>query len=127
MVSELLQTSVLTQVLIQYLSRERSASELEEWLVGNLQDILNSSDRKALEIANQVDALLVEMGERLLNEDQFRKSVYALLVEKGLPAMLNAGASGNTFIQSDPVILAPTTSMVRVSHSFLPAAADRRP
>ena len=126
MISELLQTSVLTQVLIQYLGRDRSASELEEWLAGNMQDILNSGDRKAIDIANQVDALLVEMSERLLLEDQFRKSVYALLVEKGLPAMLNAGASGDTFIQSDPVILAPTTPLLRVSHSFLPAAADRQ-
>lgn len=124
MISELLQTSVLTQALIQYLSRERSASELEEWLAGNMQDILNSGDRKAIDIANQVDALLVEMDERLLNEDQFRKSVYALLVEKGLPAVLNVGASGNTFIQSDPLILAPAV-LIRVSHSFVPAAADK--
>lgn len=125
MISELLQTSVLTQALIQYLSRERSASELEEWLVGNLQDILNSGDRKAIEIANQVDALLVEMGERLLNEDQFRKSVYALLVEKGLPAVLDSSASGNAFIQSDPMIVA-TTTLLRVSHSFAPVAAGRQ-
>jgi len=124
MISELLQTSVLTQALIQCLSRERSVSELEEWLVGNLQDILSSGDRKAIDIANQVDALLVEMGERLLDEDQFRKSVYALLVEKGLPAELNAGASGNTFIHSDPVILAPSV-LLRVSHSFSQAAAGR--
>ena len=124
MISELLQTSVLTQALIQYLSRERSASELEESLAGNMQDILNSGDRKAIDIANQVDALLVEMDERLLNEDQFRKSVYALLVEKGLPAELNVGASGNTFIQSDPLILAPAV-LIRVSHSFVPAAADK--
>jgi hypothetical protein len=124
MISELLQTSVLTQALIQYLSRERSASELEEWLAGNMQDILNSGDHKAIDIANQVDAFLVEMGERLLNEDQFRKSVYALLVEKGLPAVLNVGASGNTFIQSDPMILAPAV-LIRVSHSFVPAAANK--
>jgi hypothetical protein len=124
MISELLQTSVLTQALIQYLSRERSASELEEWLAGNMQDILNSGDRKAIDIANQVDALLVEMDEQLLNEDQFRKSVYALLVEKGLPDELNVGASGNTFIQSDPLILAPAV-LIRVSHSFVPAAADK--
>jgi hypothetical protein len=124
MISELLQTSVLTQALIQYLSRERSASELEEWLAGNMQDILNSGDRKAIDIANQVDALLVEMDEQLLNEDQFRKSVYALLVEKGLPDELNVGASGNTFIQSDPLILAPAI-LIRVSHSFVPAAADK--
>jgi hypothetical protein len=125
MILELLQTSVLTQALIQYLSRERSASELEEWLVGNMQDILNSGDRKAIDIANQVDALLVEMGERLLNEDQFRKSVYALLVEKGLPAVLNSGASGNTFIQLDPMIVESRT-MLQVRHSFAPAAAADR-
>ena len=125
MISELLQTSALTQAVIQYLSGARSASELEEWLVGNMQDILDSGDRKAIEIANQVDALLVEMGEQLLSEDQFRKSVYAFLVEKGLPTVLNYGGSGNTFIQSDPMDLGPSV-LLRVSHSFSPAAADRQ-
>ena len=122
MISELLQTSAVTQALIQYLSGERSASELEEWLVGNMQDILDSGDRKAIEIANQVDALLVEKGERLLNEDGFKKSVYALLIEKGFPAVLNSSASGNTIIQTEPIILAPTV-LLRVSHSFSPVAA----
>lgn len=124
MVSELLQTSALTQALIQYLSRERSVSELEEWLVGNLQDILNSGDPKAIDIANEVDALLVEMNERLLNEDEFRKSVYALLVEKGLPNVLNSGACGSIFIHSDPVIL-ESAVLLRVSHSFSPAVVNR--
>ncbi|CAI4029902.1 hypothetical protein DNFV4_00322 [Nitrospira tepida] len=124
MISELLQTSALTQEIIQYLSRERSASELEEWLVGNLQDILDSGDHKAIEIANQVDALLIEKGEQLLSEDQFRDSVYALLIEKGLPAEFNSSASGNTVIHTEPMILAPTIYF-RVSHSFSQAGAGK--
>jgi hypothetical protein len=124
MFSELLQTSHLTQALIQYLSRERSATDLEEWLVGNMQDILESGDHKAIEIGNTVDGLMVEMNERLINEAQFRKSVYELLVEKGLPSVFNSSASSNTVIPTEPLILSSTV-LLRVRHSFSPAAADK--
>lgn len=46
--------------------------ELETFLLSNLQEILESQDETAIEIANQIDADLVELSENLIDEQIFR-------------------------------------------------------
>lgn len=121
--SELLQSSALTQALIQYLGGTRQLSELEEWLVGNLQDILDSGDARTIDMANALDALLIEKSERLVDEEEIRRNVSEMLNKKGLPEVVNMSASGNSFVESHPLIVQPNV-FLRVSHSFLPAEAD---
>jgi hypothetical protein len=123
MISELLQTSALRQALVQYLGREWSTSELEEWLVGNLQDILSSGDRKAIDLANHIDALFVEKSEGLLSEEKFRETVKSLVYEDSLGMSLDASGSTNTVISSETIV-APIV-LVRVRHSFARVEADR--
>ncbi len=56
-----------------YLTERYSVRDLEAWLVSNLQGILDSGDKKAVEVANQVDADLVELGEGLIDETGLRE------------------------------------------------------
>lgn len=125
MIAELLQTSTLVHVLVQYLGGARSTSELEEWLVGNLQGFLDSGDNGAIEIANQVDALLVEMNEELISEGQLRDSISMILAQRGTPLVRDSSASTNAVIFSDPIFLAPSI-LIQVKHSFAPAEASRQ-
>lgn len=124
MISELLQTSTLVQVLVQYLSGGRSTSELEEWLVSNLQDFLDSGDSDAIEIANQVDALLVEMSEGLISESQLRDSILTILARRGTQLAHDSSASTNAVIFSDPIVLTPSV-FIQVTHSFAPTEVGR--
>nr|WP_281720753.1 hypothetical protein [Nitrosomonas nitrosa] len=124
MFSELLQSSTLTQALVSYLTKSRSLSELEEWLVGNMQEILDTGDVRAIKIANQVDALLVECGQGIIDEDQFRKSVNELLLEGKSFTVSDFSASGNALVPSEPVIWEPTFHL-HVSHSFALDAASK--
>ena len=49
-----------------YLVGEITLRELENWLITNLQTILDSGDEKAFVIVNELDADLVEFGEGII-------------------------------------------------------------
>ena len=49
------------------LLNQNTLEELEGWLVSHLQEILDSGDKKAIEIANRVDADLIGYSENLLD------------------------------------------------------------
>ena len=50
-----------------YLAGRTTLSQLEGWLVGNLQAILDSHEGDAVTLADALDADLVEFGEGLLD------------------------------------------------------------
>ena len=50
-----------------YLIGISGVHDLEEWVVANLQRILDSGDDEAIRLVNEVDASLVEMGEGLID------------------------------------------------------------
>jgi len=62
---------------------------LEQWLVTHLQEILDSQDRTAIELANQVDAALVEFSAGVLDEVALRQRLDGLLrLEKTISLVL---------------------------------------
>lgn len=124
MIAELLQTSTLCHVLVQYLGGSRSTSELEEWLVGNLQGFLDSADKSAIELANQVDALFVELDEGLISEDQLRDSISTILALNDSPLGTDSSAATNAVFFPEPIYLT-TSVFIQVKHSFAPAAASK--
>lgn len=63
---------LIAQRLKGYLARECSVQELEAWLLVNLQAILDSKDRTAIDLANKVDADLMELSEGILDEKGVR-------------------------------------------------------
>ena len=54
--------------LDKFLSGSTSLGELQEWLLGNLQAILDSNDLVAIEAANRIDADLIGISEGLVDE-----------------------------------------------------------
>jgi len=50
-----------------YLIAKVSSRELEEYLLSNLQRILNSQDARAIELASKIDADFIELSEKLLD------------------------------------------------------------
>jgi hypothetical protein len=117
MFSELLQSSALTQALVRYLTRDRSLAELEEFLVGNMQDFLDSREPKTINMANEVDALIIEKEEGLLSEDQLRETLHKLLLENEGLIQEYLSASDNVFISTEEVIFAPNVHL-QAKHSF---------
>lgn len=53
--------------------------DLEEWILSNLQRILDSGDADATEIANQLDADLVALTEDLIDERTLRDNLLRLI------------------------------------------------
>jgi hypothetical protein len=100
--------------------------QLETWLVSHLQAILNSGDSRAIEVANEIDGRLMELGEDLTTEEEFRQSIEAV-VRIGETIVVSAavaqGAIANeTTIGSDTITeqwrdLGPVIN-VRLEHSF---------
>ena len=56
-----------------YLLGESTLRYLEEWLLSNLQKIIDSVDQKAIDLANWIDADLVELSEGLTDEATIRE------------------------------------------------------
>lgn len=86
--------------------------ELETWLLSNLQRILDSGEEVAIDLANKVDADLVELGEGLMDELAFREHLQGYV------------RIGDTFpleyyeTQPNVTIDATTPSEVRLKHAF---------
>lgn len=59
-----------------YLLGVTSLCELEDWLVSHLQETLESGDSTAIDIANQLDADLVQLGEDIINETILRQRLH---------------------------------------------------
>ena len=64
-----------------YLIGVLSAHDLEGWVVANLQRVMDSGDPKAIRIANEIDALFVELGEGIINLDTLRDQLGNLVAE----------------------------------------------
>lgn len=63
----------LLNVIDSYLILRSTVRDLETWLLSNLQQILNSDDIKATELANKLDADFIELGEGLIDEATIRE------------------------------------------------------
>jgi hypothetical protein len=107
----------LRRILTQYANHEIGAEALEVWIVSHMQQILDSRDKLALDIAQSLDALFVEWGEGLLTEDEFlevietanRKARTEVRLE---PCALETGSRSDT--RSGAVVSASTPADVRL-------------
>ena len=69
----------LTKECDKYLTGRINSSSLEKWLLQNLQDVLDSADTRAIYLADQIDALFIEMGEGLVSEDELKDTIWQLV------------------------------------------------
>ena len=58
-----------------YLNGYCTLRDLQTWLLSNLQRILESSDEATIEMANQIDTDLIELGEGLIDEAVVRERI----------------------------------------------------
>ena len=65
-----------------YLNDDCTLEDLETWLLSNLQAILDSGDEKAIQVANQIDADLVELGEGLIDYETLRGNLQSFISER---------------------------------------------
>jgi len=73
---------MLTQLLNymdSYLLAHCTRRDLETWLLSNLQIILDSGEKAAIDLANKVDADLVEFGEGLMDELTLREHLQSYI------------------------------------------------
>jgi hypothetical protein len=81
--------SALLSHLETYLNDGCPLQELERWLVAHLQEILDARDQAAIELANQIDAALVEFSAGVLDEVALRQQLDGLLrLEKTISLFL---------------------------------------
>jgi len=71
--------SALLTHLETYLNDSCPLQQVEEWVVAHLQEILNSGDQEAIQLANQVDAALVEFSAGALDEVVLRQRLESLV------------------------------------------------
>ena len=74
--------STLSMVLAHlesYLNDQCALQDFEQWLVGNLQKILDSQDIAAMKLTNQVDATLIELSAGVLDEVDVRQRFDSLV------------------------------------------------
>ncbi|MDP2674351.1 MAG: hypothetical protein Q8Q00_05530 [Dehalococcoidia bacterium] len=69
--------SLLTE-LSRYAAGLSTARDLEAWLISELQTILDSNDQEAIDLANQVEGMLVEFSAGLMPEPELRGNIEAL-------------------------------------------------
>ncbi len=77
---------MLTQIISEaqaYLMGHCSLDDLEDWLLVHLQEILDSGDQKAIQLADNIDAALIQLNEGIIDEATFYDQIqsYARLAE----------------------------------------------
>ncbi len=53
------------------LNRDITIEDLETWILSHLQNILDSSDDEIIEIANHIDADMVELSEEIISLEEY--------------------------------------------------------
>lgn len=109
-----------------YLVLHSTLQDLEAWLISNLQQILDSGEEAAIDLANEVDADLVELGEGLMDELTFREHLQSYIrIRDTLPFeyyetqpqdTVIASTSAET-IREEFAITGPVVDL-RLEHSF---------
>lgn len=57
----------------------RSRQDLEQLLLSNLQGILSSNDKDAISLANELDAMFIDLGEGIISSEEFDDQLEAIL------------------------------------------------
>jgi len=94
-----------------YLNDRCTLQDLEAWVLSNLQKILDSGDKATIDMANEIDADLVELGEGLVDELTLQKHLQRFISER------------DTILVSSPDIEPVATSAATASDRTIPIFA----
>ena len=56
--------------------------KLEEWVLSHLQQILDSGENRAIELANDLDALFIQEGEGIISSAEIRQNIAMLFARE---------------------------------------------
>lgn len=98
-----------------YLLGENTHQYLEEWLLSNLQNIIDSADQKDIDLANRIDADLVELSEGLIDEATIREYLQRYVMDSQTVS-LHYGQLSRT---REAALLTATTASSTVKSEFL--------
>ena len=99
----------LLETIKSYVLGEITLQELEEWLLSNLQDILDSGDKRAADIANEMDADLVEFAEGIVSESDIRDHLQRYMVSLTPIIYTDSGVA----VSTDVIIFDSVTAAVQ--------------
>ena len=71
-----------------YLNNKLTLKNLENWLLYNLQAILDSNDQLAIRVANEVDADFVQLSEGIIGESIIKMRLESYLAGREIHASL---------------------------------------
>jgi hypothetical protein len=102
-----------------FLIGRSSVRWLESWLISRLQSIQNSGDTALIDIANAVDADLVEFGEGLLTMASLREHLQAylraadtILIDESRGTRVTTSGASRTIIQEIGMVDGVTTILL---------------
>ena len=76
-----------------YLNNKLTLKNLENWLLYNLQAILDSNDQLAIRVANEVDADFVQLSEGIIGESIIKMRLESYLAGREIHASLSKKGS----------------------------------
>ena len=97
----------LLETIKSYVLGTITLQELEEWLLSHMQDILDSGDERAIEIANELDADLIELAEGIIDMSNIREDLQRYMISLTPIIYTDTGVAVSTdVITSDSVTAA---------------------
>lgn len=64
--------------------------EFELWVVGNLQAVLDSDDSEAITAFDQVDVLLVQIGDDVIDSQEFAQTLLDIVLQQARTVAMSA-------------------------------------
>jgi len=86
-----------------YLTGQVSVQQLEDWTVSHLQSVLDSKDSKAIDLADKIDADLVQFDEGIFDEKTLKDRLQSYSLIAGLSAVsysIIAGTGDSTITKA---------------------------
>lgn len=102
---------LLVEHLDRYLTDQISLRDLETFVLSHLQEILDSGDATAVELANRIDADLVELGEDLATEVALREHFETYLRQRE-----TVSVASYEVIRSESSLTASSTDTLRAQY-----------
>lgn len=112
----------IVKTVDEYLIGYRTLREIEAWLAARTRLIHQSGDQRAIELANHLEADLVDLSEELLDEkairdqwDAYLRQTSTVVLETAKPAMQTVTSTESTTFLSK---YATPESDVTLTHQF---------
>ena len=74
-----------------YVKGRANAEALEQWLLAHYQLILDSGERDAINLCNEINALFIELGEDVISREELDLTIRMILLREELTISITVG------------------------------------